>query len=91
MKIVVKSGDGQRYFKEAGGWSKEAGEAQIFKNTRTAVKYCKENKLSSAQVLMIFDDGTTCVRATINDAPETAPVGRRLRRPVADLYINYAG
>lgn len=89
MKIVIKSSDGQRYFKQSGGWTKEEPQAQVFKNTKTALKYCKENKLSSVQIVMIFDDGTTYVRALVTEAPEER-VKKKPRKPIDDLLINYA-
>ena len=56
MRILLQQQSAGLYFKEAGAWTRDAGEAVDFLSSTKAIDYCVSNGISGVQLVLKFDE-----------------------------------
>lgn len=56
MRILLQQKDSGLYFKEAGVWTPDAGEAMDFLCSTKAIDYCAAHHISGVQMVLKFDE-----------------------------------
>lgn len=56
MRILLQQKDSGLYFKEAGVWTADAGEATDFLCSTKAIDYCTDHRISGVQLVLKFDE-----------------------------------
>ena len=56
MRILLQQQSTGLYFKEAGAWTREAGEAVDFLSSTKAIDFCVSNGISGVQLVLKFDE-----------------------------------
>ncbi len=55
MRILLQQKDSGLYFKEAGVWTPDAGQAMDFLCSTKAIDYCTGHRISGVQLVLKFD------------------------------------
>ena len=56
MRILLQQKDSGLYFKELGGWTSDAAEANDFLSSTRAIDFCLAHRLTGVHLVLKFDE-----------------------------------